>query len=56
MELDGPFLIVFFLNMETWTVMTIIIKENVLKSNCLTLRNESQHGDKFSVKFCLLPM
>jgi len=57
MELDRPFLTVFFPNMETWTVTTIIIKENVLESNWLTLRDESQHRDsKFSVKFCIVPM
>ena len=52
LELDGPFLIVFFPNMKTWTVMTITIKENVFESNWLTLRDESQQTDKFSIKFC----
>lgn len=44
--------------METWTVVTIVIKENVLEGNWLTLRDERQHKDKklvmkFMINFCL---
>lgn len=56
MKLDGPFLMFFFPNMETWTVMTIIIKENVLESNWLTLREERQRRDEFLLKFCFVPV
>lgn len=44
----------FFPNTETWGVMAITTEEKVLESNWLTLRDEIQHRDKFSVKFCLV--
>lgn len=42
--------------MEIWAVVTIIIEENVSESSWLRLKDESQHKDKFLMKFCLVPV
>lgn len=42
--------------MEIWAVVTIIIEENVSESSRLRLKDESQHKDKFLMKFCLVPV
>lgn len=55
-ELDGPFLTVFLPEMEIWAVVTKVIEENVLESGWLRLKDESQHKDKFLMKFCLVPV